>query len=57
MDTASTSPTNEVQSPEAKLAESLKAIQKLYDPKERKAFYETHPELRAIYSEVNFHVA
>ena len=48
---------SEVQSQAAQLAESLKAFQKLTDPKERKDFYEAHPELRAIYSPVNFHAA
>jgi hypothetical protein len=40
-----------------KLTESLAAWQKLTDPKERKAFYEKHPELRAVFSEGNFHSA
>ena len=40
-----------------KLQESLAAMQKLVDPKERKAFYEKHPELRAVFSEGNFHAA
>ena len=40
-----------------KLQESLAAMQKLTDPKERKAFYEKHPELRAVFSEGNFHAA
>ena len=48
---------NEVVSPEAKLAASLKEFQKLSDPKLRKAYFDTHPELRRIYSEGNFHVA
>jgi len=40
-----------------KLMERLKAMHKLTDPKERKAFYEQHPELRAVFSEGNFHTA
>jgi hypothetical protein len=37
--------------------EICRQFQQLTDPKERKAFYEAHPELRQLYSEGNFHVA
>lgn len=38
-------------------AEILGEFQKLTNSKERKAFYEAHPELGQLYSPVNFHVA
>ena len=41
----------------AKLAESLAAFQKLTDSKDRHAYFHSHPELRAIFSEANFHSA
>lgn len=37
--------------------EICRQFQQLTDPKERKAFYEAHPELSQLYSPVNFHVA
>jgi hypothetical protein len=37
--------------------EICRQFQQLTDPKERKAFYEAHPELGQLYSAVNFHVA
>jgi hypothetical protein len=37
--------------------EMCRQFQALTDPKERKAFYEAHPELAQLYSPVNFHVA
>lgn len=37
--------------------EILGQFQKLTDSKERKAFYEAHPELGQLYSPVNFHAA
>jgi hypothetical protein len=51
------SPESKAKSAAEKLAESLKAFQKLTDPKERKDYYDKHPELSAIYSPVNFHTA
>jgi hypothetical protein len=35
--------------------EVLAEFQKLTDHKERKVFYQAHPELRSLYSEGNFH--
>ena len=40
-----------------KLEESLAAFAKLMGAKERKEFYEAHPELGRIYSPANFHCA
>ena len=37
-----------------KLEQSIAALQRITDPRERKAFYDSHPELAAIYSPVNF---
>jgi hypothetical protein len=35
--------------------EVMAEFQKLTDPKERKAFYQAHPELAEFYSPANFH--
>jgi hypothetical protein len=42
---------------EVKLESSLKEFAKLTNPEKRKVFYDSHPELAAIYSPVNFHSA
>jgi hypothetical protein len=37
------------------IPELLGEFQKITDPKERKAFYHSHPLLAQVYSEGNFH--
>lgn len=54
---AAGAPARDAAAEDLKLRESFAGLQKLTDPKARKAFYEAHPELQRILSPVNFHSA